>query len=121
MPITIDNQSQDDFLFIHFSGKLTDDDYKKTFLPALVKVVDKHSHVNVLIQAADDFDGWTLHAMWDDAHFGWLHRNDFQRIAFVGHSPIIEYGVKLSNWMMKGELKTFKDDQLEQAMAFTKG
>lgn len=121
MPITVDDQSQADFLYIHASGKLTDDDYKHTFLPALAAIIKQHGHVNVLIEAAQDFDGWTLHAMWDDAHFGWLHRNDFQRIAFVGHSALVEYSVKLSNWMMKAEIKAFSFEELEQAIAFTKG
>lgn len=121
MPITVDSQSQNDFLYIHITGKLTDDDYKNDFLPALKKIIDAHGHVNALIHADENFSGWTLHAMWDDAHFGWLHRNDFQRVAFVGDMALVDYGVKISNWFMKGEMKSYKPDELEQALAFVKG
>ena len=120
MPISIDAKSQGDFLYVHISGKLTDDDYKKDFLPALKSIIEQHGHVNALVQADDSFDGWTLHAMWDDAQFGWLHRNDFNRIAFVGDVALMEYGAKVSNWFMKGELKAYKPDELDQAMAFVR-
>lgn len=121
MPVLIDPKSQNDFLYIHVSGKLTDDDYKKSFLPELKKIIDVHGHVNALVEAEQNFSGWTLHAMWDDAHFGWLHRKDFRRIAFVGDVSFMEYGAKLANWFVSGEVKAYKPDQLNEAMVFAQG
>lgn len=120
MPVTINPQSEQDFLYVNITGKLTDEDYKNDFLPALKKVIEEHGHVNALVVADENFTGWTLHAMWDDAHFGWVHRNDFQRIAFVGGNACIDYGTKIANWLMKGELKPFKTNELELALKFVK-
>jgi hypothetical protein len=64
------------------SGKLHDEDYKK-FVPLVDAEIAKDGKVNVLAQF-HDFQGWDLHALWDDIQFATTHCAKIARIALVG-------------------------------------
>lgn len=63
----------------------------------------------------EEFQGWELEAAWDDAKFGLQHRNDFEKVAVVGGPRWVEWGMKLAAVIMCGEVKTFSEEQLEEA------
>lgn len=113
-------ESAGNILGVKATGQLTDEDYKKTFIPALEKVLKESGKVKALFYMDPDFKGWDLHAMWDDAKFGVKHKDDFEKIAVVGGKKWIDWAVKLDAHFMKGEVKTFSGTELEQAWTWVK-
>ncbi len=64
----------------------------------------------------ENFEGWELKAMWEDAKFGMKHRNDFSRIAIVGGPNWVHWGVKLGELMMDCHVKTYPPEDLKEAV-----
>ena len=111
--IEILNKSKENVLLVKVTGKLTVDDYEDVFIPKLNELIDKYGKVKVLIYMPEEFKGWTLGAMWDDAKFGFRHRKDLEKIAIVGGAKWIQWGTKVSSHLMKGQIKTFWIDELQ--------
>src|SRR5262249_2686344 len=72
----------DKVLAFRLSGKLHDDDYK-TFVPMVDAAIDKEGKVRLLAQF-HDFQGWDLHALWDDIKFSSTVCAKVERVALVG-------------------------------------
>lgn len=108
-------ESHGNVLGIRGLGKLTDSDYKEVLIPRLQAVIDEHGKARCLFTMGEDFHGWDLEAAWDDAKFGLQHRNDFEKVAVVGGPKWVEWGAKLGGLVISGEVKTFSQDQLEEA------
>ena len=53
--------------------------------------------------------------MWQDTKVGLSHWTAFEKIAVVTDEDWIENGVKAFGWMIPGEVKTFDDDDLDDA------
>jgi hypothetical protein len=114
--IGITHIGEDFFLKISVKGTLTHEDYEK-MVPmvenALIGVKDPK--IKVLVDARA-FDGWDMHAAWDDLKFGLKHSKEFTKLAFVGNKMWEEYSIKISNWFMSGEMRYFQD--LEEAVVW---
>ncbi|MEA2100466.1 MAG: STAS/SEC14 domain-containing protein [Campylobacterota bacterium] len=100
----------DEFFFmkIRITGTLTHRDYE-IMVPMLkdsIKSV-KNPKIKVLIDATE-FDGWEARAIWDDLRFGMEFKDLFTKVAFIGTQSWEEYGVKIGNWFMSGEIKYFE-------------
>jgi len=94
---------------------LTDDDYKNVLVPAVEKMLAQHDKVRVLLDCADDFRGWEPRALWDDARFGIAHRHEFERVALVGGTMLAQWGAKLGNHLIEGEVETFDEGEFDNA------
>jgi hypothetical protein len=114
--IEIVPESQGNMLVVKATEKLTDADYKEVLIPAFEGLVKQFGEIRMVVHLTKDFRGWEPHAAWDDAVFGIKHRNDFEKMAVVGGTNWIEWGTKLARHLMTGEVRTFSDDQLEQAL-----
>jgi hypothetical protein len=108
-------ESQGNILGIRASGKLTDNDYKTVLIPRLETIIREQGKARVLCHMDEDFHGWDMEALWDDAQFGVAHRHDFEKFAVAGGSRWVEWGAKLGALFMKTELRTFPSDQLQEA------
>ncbi len=64
------------------SGKLHDDDYKR-FVPMIESILTTEGKVRLFVQF-EEFQGWDMHAAWDDFKFALKHYADFERIVMVG-------------------------------------
>lgn len=64
------------------SGKLHDEDYQ-VFVPLVDEAIAKSGKVRIVAQF-HDFQGWDLHALWDDIKFSTTHCTKIERIALVG-------------------------------------
>ena len=84
--------SSDKVLAFKMSGKLHDEDYK-TFVPMIDAAIAQQGKVRLLAEF-HDFQGWDLHALWDDVKFATTHCTKIERIAMVGDK-------KWEAWMAK--------------------
>ena len=106
---------------IEASGKLTHVDYKDALVPRLEALFDRHGTLRILFRMTPGFKGWDLGAAWDDAALGLSHRADFERIALVGGPEWVATCTNLFGFLLKGEIRTFRDEQLVQAWAWLEG
>jgi hypothetical protein len=102
-------------------GRLTDADYKHDLIPRLQSLFNQHGKLRVLFFMDETFEGWDLQAAWDDASLGIRHRTDFEKIAIVGGPTWVEWCIKLAGFLMKGEIRTFRSDQLTAAWKWIRG
>ena len=102
------------------TGKVTDDDYKTILIPRLEAVIAEHGKARFLFDFSEGFDGYEPKALWDDAAFGVKHRNDFDKCAIVGGPKWIEWGTKLAQVIMNGEVKTFPQKGIDDAWIWIK-
>ncbi len=99
-------------------GRLTDEDYGKTLIPALERAIADHGRVRALIRFGPEFEGYTAAALIDDAVFGLKHMRDFERIAVVTDIGWIRDGVGLLAHLSPIPLKLFPADATEAALAW---
>jgi hypothetical protein len=113
-------QSDGKTLGVRLTGKVTDEDYEKIFLPALDKLIKEYGKANCVYYMDEGFEGWTLGAMWDDASFGMKHRNDFEKVAVVGGPKWAAWGTKLAGHFTSAEVNTYSGDKLDDAWSWIK-
>ena len=113
-------ESHENILGVKGIGKLTELDYKEVLIPNLEGIIKEHGKARCLFSMGADFQGWELEAAWDDAKFGIQHRNDFEKVAVVGGPLWVEWGTKVGGLIMSGEVKTFSQDQIEEAWNWIK-
>lgn len=119
--IEIMPRSKGNILGVRLSGKATQEDYEKVFIPALNDLLAKSAKISCVYYMDDSFSGWELGAMWDDAKYGLKHRNDFEKVAVVGGSKCVEWGTKLAGHLISAEVKTFSATELEDAWKWVEG
>lgn len=110
-------QSTSGCLAVHFSGKVTGDEYQQ-FLDALGKrlgTAEKVSLVLVLsgFEFYDDFE-----TAKKDFKFGFGDYKRIHRAAFVGNQKWIEWFARLIGPFTRAEEKHFPEGQIEAAFAW---
>ncbi|WP_432737983.1 STAS/SEC14 domain-containing protein [Maridesulfovibrio sp. FT414] len=109
-------ESSGPMLAVRATGTLSGNDYSEVWIPALQQVIEKYGKCRCLLYMDEEFKGWDLAAMWEDARFGFVHRNDFDKIAIVGGPGWVEWGTKVAGALMSGEVKTFTAEKLADAL-----
>jgi len=97
--------THDNIVGIHAIGKLTDADYKD-LLPDLEECISEHHRIRMFVDL-EGFEGWDLHAAWDDFCFGMTHWHHFEKMALVGDAAWEEIAAKATNMLMRGEVRFF--------------
>jgi len=104
------------------SGRVSHDDYVEILIPVLEESLEKvkaEGHkLRFYYEFAEDFDGYTAHALWDDAKIGGLHLHDFERIAVVTEHPMILGAVRLFGPLVSGLVRTWSLAERDQARAW---
>lgn len=113
-------ESTDTMLAVRASGSLTHEDYQGLFIPELNACIEKNGKARALLYLDENFSGWELEAAWDDAKFGIQHHDDFIKLAIVGGPDWVEWSVKVGEFFISGEVKTFDIDQLQEALQWVK-
>lgn len=98
------------------SGKLHDEDYKE-FVPLVDAQIAKDGKVNLLVQF-HDFDGWDLHALWDDIKFSTTHCTQIKRIALIGDSTWEKWMAKVCKPFTMAKIQYFDVADIEKARAW---
>lgn len=94
---------------------LTDADYKDVLIPAVEKMLEQHQKVRLLLDCEEDFRGWEPRALWDDARFAAEHRKHLERIALVGGTLLTQWGAKIADHLIDGEVETFGEGEFGKA------
>lgn len=118
--IEIMPESNGSALVFKATGKLSDADYKEVLIPKIEENIKQSGKAKVLLFLPADFVGWEAHAMWDDARFGVRHRNDFEKLAVVGGARWVEWATKIGAYFMEGEVKTFPEARLTEALEWVR-
>lgn len=100
----------DNTLVVAIDGKVVHSDYTDTLVPAVERLLADHEVVNMCALLGENFDGYALRAMVDDAKMGIKHWKAWGKIAIVGASPMLKNFIKIGvGWMMRGRVQCFDD------------
>jgi len=108
-------KSHDNIIGIKASGKVTDQDYKEVIIPKMDDLLAQHDRGNFLYYLSNEFEGFELGAMWDDLKYATSHSDKFDKIALVGGPKWVEWTTKVCKPLVSAEIKTFEEDQLDEA------
>ena len=97
----------DNVIGVYATGKVTDDDYENVLIPAVRSVLEAHDRIRVIYVLGDDFDGWSLGAMWEDTKVGLRNPRAWEKVAIVSDSDGVKHMMKAFGWMMPGEVRLF--------------
>jgi len=111
--ITPLEKSSGRILGFKMSGKLHDQDYQQ-FVPVVETAVAAHGKVRLLAQF-QDFQGWDLHALWDDIKFSTRHCADIERIALVGDKKWEEWMAKVCKPFTLAKIQYFDAAKIDDA------
>ncbi len=100
-------------------GKLHDEDYSEVLVPEVEAVIEREGSVRLLLHLVD-FEGWDLHAAWDDMKFGAKHYRDFERVAIVGDKTWEEWMAKLASPFTSSGSRFFDDSDIDAAWDWLK-
>ena len=107
-------------LGVKATGTLTNADYKDVLIPRLEKMFAEFGRLRILFYMDEGFTGWDLSAAWDDAAIALKHRADFEKIAVVGGPEWVAWCIRLSAFLISGEIKVFPSDRLQDAWSWVK-
>ena len=99
-------------------GELTKGDYEEAVIPAVRAMLDAHDRVRLLYVLGDDFDGYSIGAMWEDTKLGVGNLRSWERIACVTDADWVGNAVKAFGWLIPGEVRAFDDDDEDEARAW---
>lgn len=99
-------------------GKVTSEDYENVLVPDAEAVFTLNRTLRILYHLGEDFEGFDLGAMWDDAKLGLRHLNGWDRVAVVTDVPWVRTMVSAAGFMRPAELKLFHNAELEDATAW---
>ena len=102
------------------SGKISDEDYEQVLIPTISGILDWHAKINVMMEFSEEYERYELGGMWEDTKFGLKHKDDFTRVGVVGAPRWMEWGVKIGDKLMDGDLRTFPSDEAEAGWSWVK-
>lgn len=97
------------------SGKLHDYDYK-TFVPQVDTALD--AGATKLLAQFHDFEGWDMHALWDDTKFATTHCTKIEKVALVGEKRWEAWMAKVCKPFTMAKLQYFDASEIDAAWAW---
>jgi hypothetical protein len=113
--ITVLQGLPDNVLGVEASGKVTDDDYEQVLIPAVREKREAHEKIRFVYVLGEDFDGWSMGAMWEDAKLGLKDPKAWEKIAVVSDKDWLKHAVQALGWMIPGEVRVFDLAELDAA------
>ena len=105
---------------IRATGALNSSDYENILIPRLEKMFAEFGRLRILFYMDEGFTGWDLSAAWDDAALALKHRADFEKIAVAGGPDWVAWCIRLSAFLISGEIRVFPKDHLQDAWNWVK-
>ena len=97
------------------SGQVTGEDYENVIIPLVDEKIQQHEKIRLLYHLGPDFKKFTTTALWDDAKIGFHHLRGFERVALVSDVGWILTMARGIGLTMPMEVRTFSNDELNQA------
>jgi hypothetical protein len=108
---------------VRVSGKLAGDELREA-KPAIDDML-KTDEIRIVEVVGNDYEGFGPGGLFEDLKLGlstvWPHHAHFKRIAVVSDKVWVTHTVHAMAWMIPGELKTFKLDELDDAKQWAAG
>ena len=102
-------------------GTVTAADYRDVVLPPLRATVTAGQRLRVLVAVGPDFHEQPA-AGWEgfkaDLELGVGHRQAWERVAIVSDIDWVRRASAFFAWMMPGEVRTYREDQLDAAKSW---
>ena len=95
------------------TGKLHDEDYQR-FVPMIESILTAEGKVRLFVRF-EEFQGWDMHAAWDDFKFGLRHYSDFERIVMVGDRRWEKWLASVCRPFTKAKVKYFDRSEVDAA------
>jgi SpoIIAA-like len=108
-------------LGVEASGKVTDDDYERVLIPAVRERLAADGKIRFIYVLGEEFEGWTMGAMWEDAKLGGGELTAWEKVAVVTDKDWLKHMVKAFGWMIPGEVRVFGLGELVDATAWAAG
>jgi hypothetical protein len=102
-------------LEIEDEGEVTGSDYETILIPAVEEKLKTNKKLNLLYYLGDNFSGFDLKAMVDDAGIGMKHLSVWDKIAVVSNHQVINVFVNFFGYLISGTVRVFKNTNLEMA------
>jgi SpoIIAA-like len=108
---------------VRVSGRLAGDEVRE-IKPAVEDML-KTDEIRIVEVIGNDYEGFGPGGLYEDLKLGfstvWPHHAAFKRIAIVSDKAWVAHTVHALAWMIPGELKTFKLDELDAAKEWAAG
>jgi hypothetical protein len=118
--LKIMNDLPDNVLGVSAEGKITGTDYETILIPAVENKLKSFKKIRMLYQLGDNFTGFDLNAMLDDAKIGIKHLSAWEKIALVSDHELINTFAKFFGYMLSCELRIFNNYELDEAKKWIK-
>ena len=96
-------------------GKVTGTDYELALIPAVDAALKVNKKIRLLYHLGEEFQGFSVEAVWDDAKLGLSHLTAFEALAVVTDVPWITDAVKFFGLLMRCPVKVFSNAHLAEA------
>jgi hypothetical protein len=99
-------------------GKVSHQDYERVLIPSVEEKIRLHSKIRFLFVLADDFEGYTAEAIWDDTKVGLQHITAFEKIAVVTNIVWVKEAVRFFGIFVPCPVKVFAKKEIQAATAW---
>jgi hypothetical protein len=99
-----------------YEGEVTAADYESVVFPALAAEFKNKRKFKVLLQLADNFEGFNFGALKDDMEVGLKYFANWEKIAFVSEKEWLNHTVKAFGFLIPAQLHSYKNDQIPDAI-----
>jgi hypothetical protein len=97
-------------------GQVSAADYENIIVPDVEAAFALNRKLRLLYVTADDFTGFDVGAMWDDAKLGARHFSSWDRVALVTDVPWLRGTATAFGFAIPAEFGLFESAQFEEAM-----
>lgn len=106
----------DNVLGFEAKGRISDEDYTATLIPAVEKEFARRGRVRLLYHIGEQCEGVEAAAVWDDTRLGLKHFGSWEKVALVTDVDWIRAAVKIVGMAMPGDVRIFSNQNLDDAV-----
>lgn len=108
----------DDVTGVRARGTVTKHDYEAVLRPILERADAEGHPIRLLYVFADDFEGFTAAAAWEDVNLAFDHIDDVERCAVVTDSTWMNAASQLAGALTPKRVRSFDPDGRDDAVAW---
>jgi len=105
----------DNVLGFRAKGIVTAGDYESIVIPAAEALFAVQGKVRLLYELGDEFSGFEVSAILDDAKLGLKHFTGWERVALVSDVEWIRGAIKAFGLLMPGQVRVFHNREFGEA------